>query len=275
MIAFEEKAHSYTSLSPDGVNWLSVTGLISQFKKPFDGPSQAAKSAKNSKSKWYGMSPKAIQDAWKKEADRACDLGHWYHAREENRLLDLKDIGGLPVFQGITDESGRKIAPVQKLAPGIYPEHMVFLKSAGICGQSDLVTVTEDGFVHITDYKTNKEIKKTSYVNWEGLSQKMNAPLVHLDDCNLNHYTLQLSTYLYMILKHNPMLKPGKLTIQHISFHEEDEKDEFGFPIAQLDEFGEPMVKAIGLYDLPYLNSEVRSMIAWLADNPDKIKRKS
>jgi hypothetical protein len=34
-----------------------------------------------------------------------------------------------------------KIAPNQKLDPGVYPEHMVYLKSAGICGQSDLVEV--------------------------------------------------------------------------------------------------------------------------------------
>ena len=53
---------------------------------------------------------------------------------------------------------------------------MVYLKSAGICGQSDLVEVV-NGKVSIIDYKTNKEIKMQSYVDWEGISQKMQFPV--------------------------------------------------------------------------------------------------
>ena len=71
----------------------------------------------------------------------------------------------------------------------------------------------------------NKEIKKESYIDWEGISEKLSQPLSALDDCNFNHYALQLSIYMYIILKHNPKLIPGKMFIQHISFEEEG-KDE-------------------------------------------------
>ena len=164
----------------------------------------------------------------------------------------------LPIIRPlITDDI--KYAPPQKLQEGMYPEHFVYLKSAGICGQSDLVEVAK-GEVNITDYKTNKEIKKESYVNWEGVSQKMLSPVSHLDDCNFWHYALQLSTYMYIILKHNPKLKPGKITIHHVLFYT-DGTDKFGNPITKLDDQGEPLVKKIVPYDLPYLKAEVINLI--------------
>jgi hypothetical protein len=125
--------------------------------------------------------------------------------------------------------------------------------------------------VHILDYKTNKEIKKESYKNWEGISQKMTGPCSNLDDCNFNHYALQLSAYMYIILKHNPKYKPGKLILHHISF-EEESKDKFGNPVAKRDQDGNPIVKEVVPYELPYLKTEILSMINWLSDNRDKIK---
>ena len=95
---------------------------------------------------------------------------------------------------------GVKIASDQKLEPGVYPEHLAYLKSAAICGQADLVTIV-NGKVNITDYKTNKEIKEKGFTNWEGITSKMYKPLSHLDDCNLNHYNIQLSIYMYIYIK--------------------------------------------------------------------------
>lgn len=268
-IRFTPHNHKYTSIKPeDEREWLSVTSLISKFKQHFDADKIAEKSSKNKKSKWYGMTPEDIKEAWKNEANRATTLGTWYHNQRES---DICEIGTMerhgttvPVFKPIEVE-GVKYSPEQKLKDGVYPEHMVYLKSAGICGQSDLVEVV-DGMVHITDYKTNKEIKTEGYVNWEGISQKMLAPLSHLDDCHLNHYAIQLSLYMYIILKHNPRLKPGTLTIHHILFQEAG-RDKFDNPIAALDDQGNPIVLDIVQYDLPYLKKEAISIIHWLEDN--------
>lgn len=163
---------------------------------------------------------------------------------------------------------GMKHAPIQRLTEGIYPEHFVFLKSAGLCGQSDRVEVVKD-IIDVIDYKTNKEIKKTSFVNWEGISQKMLGPCAHLDDCNFNHYALQLTTYLYIMLKHNPNYKPGKLILHHVIF-ERDGEDKFGDPILKLDINNKPIVKTVVPYEVPYLKQEVISMINWLKENPRK-----
>ena len=266
-------AHDHKYISEDDIKWLSVTSFIGNFKQPFDGDSIAKKCSVNKKSKWYGMTPEEIKEAWKAEANRATTLGTWYHNQRE---ADICEIGNMerhgftvPVFKPI-EKDGIKYSPEQKLKDGVYPEHMVYLKSAGICGQSDLVEVV-NGVVHITDYKTNKEIKVEGFTNWEGVTQKMSPPVSHLDDCNLNHYALQLSMYMFIILKHNPKLSPGTLTIHHILF-EEAGRDRFDNPISALDSHGNPIVTDIVQYDLPYLKKEAIDLIHWLEDNRHKLK---
>jgi hypothetical protein len=262
-VIFKSQNHKYESIdSSELIEWTSVTSFISKYKKPFDAQTIAEKSSKSKKSKWYGMSVPDILQAWENESNRAIDQGNWYHNQREADLLELNTVERhgciLPIIRPlITDDV--KYAPPQKLVEGMYPEHFVYLKSAGICGQSDLVEVAK-GQVNITDYKTNKEIKKESYVNWEGVSQKMLTPVSHLDDCNFWHYALQLSTYMYIILKHNPKLRPGKITIHHVLFYT-DGTDKFGNPITKLDDQGEPLVRKIVPYDLPYLKAEVVNLI--------------
>ena len=270
MIVFNPDNHSYHSInSAEPISWISVTNFVSRFKQKFDADKIAPKVSKNKNSKWYGIDPEKIKQIWAAESNRAVDLGNWYHNQREADLIAIDTIerNGIPVsvFKPIY-EAGKKIAPDQALVEGIYPEHMVYLKSEGICGQSDRVEVI-NGVVDIIDYKTNKEIKLESYKNWEGVSQKMLGPCAHLDDCNFNHYALQLSTYMYIILKHNPNLKPGKLMLHHITFMESPDKDEYGYPVTLRDYQGNPIVKEVIPYEAPYLRGEVVHMLKHLKNN--------
>jgi hypothetical protein len=275
-IIFKASDHSYRSIEDTGIEWISVTTLVSHFKKPFDAKAVAQKVSKNKKSKWAGIDPQIIQDIWNNESTRSTTLGSWYHNQREDDLCALASMERegitVPVFKPSEVKEGVKEAPVQKLEPGVYPEHMVYLRSAGICGQSDLVEVI-NGKVNIIDYKTNKEIKKESYVNWEGLSEKMAHPVNNLDDCNFYHYALQLSIYMYIILKHNPKLKPGSIYIHHITF-EIDKEDQWGYPIAKLDNNGDPIVKEVIPMAIPYLIEEVHAIIHYLHENKQNIKKK-
>ena len=275
-LIFKPEHHEYVSTDGDQIDWISVTSLIGLFKEKFDAEAKAAKSAKNKKSKWYGLPVSEILQAWKNEAKRATDLGTWYHNQREADLCGIDSITKqgieLPIHKPVI-ENGVKVAPNQKLAPGIYPEFLVYLKSAAICGQTDKVEVIND-IVDIYDYKTNKELKTEGFTNWEGITSKMLAPVNHLDDCHLSHYNLQLSIYMYMILKHNPKLKPGKLVINHIKF-EEIGRDKYDNPITALDSDGNPIVKEIVNYVLPYLKSEVISLINYLKDNKSNLLNKT
>jgi hypothetical protein len=266
-ISFEEIGHEYTSNDGENINWLSVTAFIAKFKGKFDALAQAKKSSKNKYSKWYKMDPLQIVAIWEAETTRAITLGNWYHGQREKDILDFQTIERngvvIPIIKPI-NKNGVKLAPDQKLKDGMYPEHMVYLKSLGLCGQSDLVEIV-NGTVNITDYKTNKEIRHTGYTNWEGITSKMYNPISHLDDCHINHYNLQLSIYAYIIKKHNPQLNIGKLTIQHVTFKETG-KDENGYPLTEMKN-GEPVIDEIKMYDLPYLKDEVISLVMWLKDN--------
>ena len=267
-IIFKEDGHTYESIEEDNIEWLSVTSLVGKLKPKFDKEGQAKKSAKNKNSKWYGMTVEQIIQAWDNETERAINLGNFYHNQRESDMLDFKTIERngteVPIVKPLINENGIKLAPDQKLTDGVYPEHLVYLKSVGLCGQADVVEVV-DGYININDYKTNKEIKEKGYTNWEGITSKMFKPINHLDDCNLNHYSLQLSIYAYIIKKHNPSLKIGKLTIQHVKFKQIGE-DENGYPINEHYN-GEPILDEIKMYEVPYLKDEVNSLIMWLKDN--------
>ena len=276
MIVFNADDHSYRSIDDSNIDWISVTTLVSHFKKPFDAKKIAEKVSKKKNSKWYGIEPKLIQQIWNGESERSTTLGTWYHNQREVDLCSFASMERegvtVPVFRPSEVKEGVKVAPTQKLEPGVYPEHMVYLRSAGICGQSDLVEVV-NGKVNIIDYKTNKKIDTESYVDWEGKSEKMTTPLDLLDDCNFNHYALQLSIYMYIILKHNPKLKPGKIFIHHVTFEIEAE-DDWGYPITKKDNNGEPILKEVKPILVPYLIDEVIAIFHYLHNNKNKIKKK-
>ena len=267
-LIFKEEGHIYESVDPnEEIKWTSVTTLVGMLKPKFDAPGQAKKSAKNKRSKWHGMKPEKILEIWNNENKRANILGNFYHNQRESDLLSFdtitKDGIVLPIIPPQM-QGGIKYAPVQKLIAGVYPELFVYLKSAGLCGQADYVEIV-NGKVNILDYKTNKEIKEHGYTNWEGITNMMDAPIGHIEDCNLMHYSLQMSIYMYIILKHNTTLKPGTLTLQHVTFEKEGD-DEHGYPISKYDENGEPIIKEIIPYVVPYMKEEVLSMINWLKE---------
>lgn len=268
-LRFIPETHTYQSIDDTDRKWISVTSLIRLFHEPFDQQKVAEIVSKKPKSKWYGIPPEKIIQFWNKESERASTLGSWYHDQREKETIACNTIRregiDLPIYHPII-ENGVKISPEQSLTPGIYPEHFMYLKSANICGQADRVEVIGNK-VNIIDYKTNKKINLQGPVISNGKVKKMKSPISHLDDCNLIHYTLQLSIYLYIILKHNHQLEPGKLTIQHVIFEVESE-DEFGSPVMAVDPTGDPIVKEVIPYEVPFLKKEVQSIIKYLKLNP-------
>lgn len=92
----------------------------------------------------------------------------------------------------------------------------------------------------IEDGKTNKRIRDRGYGN-----KKMLAPLSHLEDCEMSHYSLQLSIYQYMLEYFG--FHPGVRRIIH-------------FP-HEIEGLGTPSPAE---YELPYLRDEVIAMLTHL-----------
>jgi hypothetical protein len=128
------------------------------------------------------------------------------------------------------------------------------------CGQTDKMIILNN-VLYVDDFKTNKEIKMEGY---DG-AMMING-LEHIPDSNYWHYALQLSFYSRKMLKKNPHLTLGGLTIDHVIF-EEKGKDKYGYPITRRDEKGIPIVKDIVKYRLPYLEKEVD----WMTSYANKI----
>lgn len=276
-VEFYEDGHIYKSVDViENISWISVTSLISQFKEPFNGPNQALSSSRNRKSKWYKLPVEEILEVWQAETIRSNTLGTWYHKERETDLMACETIErygkDIPIFKPIY-ENGIKIASEQRLVEGIYPEHLVYSKVFGVCGQVDRADVI-NWILDIDDYKTNKEIKKASYRNWEGSSKRLMSPLLHLEDCHVVHYGLQLSMYAYMIIKHNPQISVGKLNLKHVIFEEEG-RDKYDNPITKLDHNKNPIVKEVVPIQVPYYKREVELIFDWLKNNRDKIRKKT
>lgn len=263
-VKFYTEGHRYESIDlSNPIKWYSASRIPTFFKKEFD-PKMAEKCSVSKKSKWFGIDPIQIQEYWTAENLRATTLGTWYHEQQENKLLGLNSIKRygkeLPIFRPVW-ENGCKVAQNQKLIDGVYPELLAYLLSVGACGQFDDVTVC-DGYVYLDDHKSNKDLKKPAYVNWERITEKMLAPLLHLEATKINEYALQLSIGMYMILRHNPSLKPGPMTLNYVSFEVERE-DQFGYPIMKLEN-NEPILKGEEKIQVPYMKREVEIMFDFI-----------
>jgi ATP-dependent exoDNAse (exonuclease V) beta subunit len=109
---------------------------------------------------------------------------------------------------------------VLDLNKGVYPEFLIACNSQDgflrLAGQIDLLIVNGND-VYIVDFKSNKEIKKTSFYDKKKKSNvMMKFPVNNLQDCNFNHYQLQLSTYAFMLQTLRPELNIKKLILYHI-----------------------------------------------------------
>jgi ATP-dependent exoDNAse (exonuclease V) beta subunit len=102
---------------------------------------------------------------------------------------------------------------------GVYPEMLISRISPDgklkIAGQADLIIV-DGNDLYVLDYKTNKEIEKKSYYDRaRKKSSMMKYPLNNIQDCNFWHYTIQLSTYAWMLEKEYPELNVKLLMLIH------------------------------------------------------------
>lgn len=234
MITFIENTHKY--LLGDS-ECMSVTTLIHTYEPKKDWDRIAAGHAKKN-----GLKTEDVKKKWKRENDISLERGTKFHKQREEDLLSCSNIEGLEIHRPSINEEGHKLSPSQKLKDGIYPELLVYLNSANVCGQADYVEI-RNGLINIKDYKTNKEIKMNGFVNWEGVEERLLPPISSIPNSNYWKYALQLNTYAYIIRKNNPLLKIGKLELLHIQFDDDGE------------------VSNIQPYVLPDLQGPVRSMI--------------
>lgn len=220
---FDSANHSYRNENEEF--YLSATAFIKKFHKPFERDKMAAKTAKKQK--------KTIEEViaeWERIGQEAVKKGISFHKVKEDELMGQTTIVVNDIEYTVypaTFEQDVKIETRKHLDPGVYPELIVWSDRYKIAGQADYVEVTKDNKINIRDYKTSKEIKLSGWEKWDGTREKMFFPLNHLDDCNFNHYCLQLNLYAFLIKQHNRHLDIGSMFIEHIKGEYNPETDSF------------------------------------------------
>ena len=154
---------------------------------------------------------------WDKTRIDAANQGTAFHEDMEITANASQNLISTPTKK---DEKGTpmKVTPgaksslihmVDYAVSGIFTEMVVYNDEYMVAGTIDRLE-KHGVVVNLFDYKTNKELKTTAF-NYK----HMKAPLSELQDCNYNHYLIQLSTYGWMLEQKG--YKVGKLVIEHVT----------------------------------------------------------
>lgn len=215
-IRFQDEGHIYFIEGMEG-HPISVTTLIHKFFPDFNSDKVIAhmmKSKNWEQSPYFGMTKEEIQQQWKENGEKASALGTAMHNAIEDYINDEaagkvscgKELqlaeSKLPIFPPVptqTIEFGYFLRFWKELKVGTADfkayrtEWLVFDEEKRLAGSIDLVLSNSKGDIIICDWKRSKEIK------FNNKYQKGLKVLSHLEDCNYEHYCLQLNIYRHLL----------------------------------------------------------------------------
>lgn len=254
-VAFSEGSHTYWNVKDDK-KYISVTTLIDQYVQPFDSNFWSAYKALEKlipKESWamekksllnskrfnkdildiyniseldFNKTQQEILDTWADENRKSCERGTKIHSNMENMFYKNPSNQYLKKFGVGGKFECKKGYPELDLEYGVYPEYLISRVSDDgilrLAGQIDLI-IKQGNDIIVADWKTNKKIdSKGGFDVSTKKTAKMKYPLNTIEDCNLMHYTLQLSTYAWMLQKINPDFVIKDLILCHFD-HEGNE----------------------------------------------------
>lgn len=221
-IRFQEEGHKYfinesllTNPLSTTINdsYKSVTTFIHDLFPEFETDKVITNMMKSKNwvnSKYFGMTRQEIKQNWGDNAKVASELGTKLHNDIE------KFYNGIPPNNTTKEWSFFKnfLKDHSDFKP-YRTEWTLWDAESRICGSVDMIFLNENGTLTIYDWKRSKEIKM------ENRFQKgQNKHVKNLDDCNYEHYSLQLNIYKYLVEK-NYGFKVSELAI--VVFHPRNE----------------------------------------------------
>lgn len=248
-VCFNDETHSYFDINDESKRYISVTTLIEKFGQPFlkdfwsaykaleklippDSWKIEKKSLLSTKKfnseildiynidrNEFNKIQQGILDEWDKTNRESCDRGTKIHSEIEHSFYNHPKNISLQKF-GIGGKfECRKDYSDLDLDYGVYPEYLIYYESPDhilkLAGQIDLI-IKQGNDIFLVDHKTNKKIDQKGWFDTKTKSStKMKYPLNNLDDCNFSHYTLQLSTYAWMLQQRHPEFVIKDLILNH------------------------------------------------------------
>lgn len=193
-LIFDEKSHSYKVNS----QYLrSVTSYIKTFQKPFDSFMVSTIVAKARAKQNKPADPAYYRKYWEHKAGVAREAGNLVHLFAS--CMPYFDDPQTNVERQVINFYNERIKDKEQI---VATELIMYY--GGLAGTADLITMKEDGTLHLWDYKTTVDLDKNK--------GKLLAPFEMFADSPLNTYTIQLVLYKWIIENATPY-KVSELTI--------------------------------------------------------------
>jgi len=222
-IEFRDQYHTY--IDNRGSRYVSGTSFFKPYFPKFDAPAIAAKCSRGSNPKYAGRDPQEIMAEWRAEGKRGSTEGDNVHLYAE--LWP----GGMLPSDSIQPISDRCVELFKRVDSAFYDlvlirgyqviasEMIVFSPGMLVAGTIDLLLRDPAANkIIIADWKQNKaELTTTNQY------QNLIPPLEHLQDTEINKYSLQLSIYQYFLMKENYF--PDTVGYDRMLIHLSPDKD--------------------------------------------------
>lgn len=219
-ITFRESDHSY--IDNLGSRYVSCTTFFKPFSHEFDAVKVSEKCSLGDNPKYIGRSPEEIREEWFKEGDRGRTEGTNVHEYAEWYMVSKSILSSVvlkpkPISKRselLFSQARTACKKLLKRFKFIAAEVIVFSPDLKIAGTIDLL---------MYDPKTNEIIiidwKATKRISIENIYQNAFSPIEHLQDTDINKYSLQLSLYQYIMIKENyfPKAKGYRRALIHLS----------------------------------------------------------
>jgi hypothetical protein len=203
MVYLEHSTHTYYNTENPNIKYKSVTTLLNDYKHEFNTLYHVTRTAKK-----QNVDVKVILDLWKKKNNDANEFGTYFHSIMEAFILNPYDFrpkdsfetevieefnsinreyGTLKTLSGIEDIWNKYAVHAEKVL------NIDFNAEVGLAGTSDIIEDVNDDLFNVYDFKTNETFNFSSKYN-----ERLLPPLAHLEHCEMNDYTMQLSIYAVM-----------------------------------------------------------------------------
>lgn len=186
-ISFEEYGHKYT-IDGDENEYTSVTTFIKQYFDKFDVELVSKRLVGSTNEKYAGKSQEEIKNLWTEAAKLGTEMHktieHFYN-KEYNKtnLLEKLLQPMIEMYHFLSFYLDYNF-----LTP-YRTEWLIYDEENKIAGSIDALFKYKDEYI-IMDWKRSENITKTSFKKSE---------ILGIDDCNYNHYCLQLNMYRYIL----------------------------------------------------------------------------
>lgn len=196
-ISFQEEGHVYTlKFKKKKIHPTSTTTVIHLFFPKFDTHGVISKMFKSGSAQknYPGMTAEEIKSKWSSDGKEASELGTKMHYDIELYLNGEPPLSPkkkeFKMFLNFWKDLQDEYTGIKKFRT----EWMIYDREHAVSGSIDFVAKFGKKLILI-DWKRSKEIKM------ENKYEKGYGPCKKLDNCNYNHYFLQLNIYRYILEK--------------------------------------------------------------------------